>query len=152
MIGKFPNILTDWLEEIKEKTRWEPEIHQYYYHVISSGRILDDVWNNSDTDRERFDIGNCFQTREEAERVVEYLKALAVVRGDAISKFDKKNLSNWHVSYDSIDNSLYVSNDFENIKNGVFGLPYFESRDDAQRSIELHKKEWRSIFGVKEEV
>ena len=29
-IDKFPNILTDWFEEIKEKNRWEPEIHQYY--------------------------------------------------------------------------------------------------------------------------
>ena len=151
-IEKFPNIF-DWFEEIEEPTRWKPEKNQKYYCVSGDGRIYDDAWNDylSITDRERFDIGNCFKTKEEAERVVEYLKALAVVRGDATSKFDRKSLSNWYVGYDSIGDSLYVSIYFHKIINGVFDLPYFATSDDAQRSIELHKKEWRSIFGVKEE-
>ena len=151
-IDKFPNIF-DWFEEIKETTRWKPERNQKYHCVGSDGRIYDDAWDDflSGTAQDRFDMGNCFQTKEEAERVVEYLKALAVVRGDATSKFDKKSLRNWHVTYDSRDNHLYASNNFYRINNGVFDLPYFATSDDARRSIELHKKEWRIIFGVTED-
>lgn len=150
-LDKFPNILTDWFEEIKEPTRWKPERYQKYHCVGSDGRIYDDAWDDSlsVTDSERFDIGNCFQTREEAERAVEHLKALAVVRGDATSKF-VKDKGNWFVGYDTILKSLKPSFNVYEVRNGVFGLPYFATKEDAQRSIETHKKEWMTIFGIEE--
>lgn len=151
MIDKFPNILTDWFEEIKEPTRWKPEMSQTYYYVRGDGSVYDDTWvNDSAVDNGRFEIDNCFQTKEEAERVVEYLKALAVVRGDAISKFTKDR-NNWYVYYDTNFNSLRSSISCTMLDNGIFGLPYFATREDAQRSIEQHKNEWLTIFGIKEE-
>ena len=150
-LEKNPNILTDWFEEIKESTRWKPEMGQTYYHVGGDGFIYDDTWvNDSAVDNGRLEIGNCFQTKEEAERVVEYLKALAVVRGDAISKFTKDR-NNWYVYYDTNFNSLRSSISCTMLDNGIFGLPYFATREDAQKSIELHKNEWLTIFGKKEE-
>lgn len=150
-LDKFPNILTDWFEEIKEPTRWKPEKFQAYYHVGGDGRVYDDNWvNYSAVDNGRFDLGNCFQTKEEAERVVEYLKALAVVRGDATTKF-VKGKRNWYVYYDAVYKWLDIVSNFSDIKNGIFGLPYFASEDEAQRSIELHKNEWLTIFGIEEE-
>ena len=149
-IDKFPNILTDWFEEIKEPTRWKPEMRQYYSHVMGSGMVLDDVWSNYDTDRKRLEIGNCFQTREEAEQAVEYLKALAVVKGDATTKFVEGG-ENWIVFYNANDNALHLDCNFSHIRNGVFGLPYFATKEDAQRSIEQHRNEWLTIFGVEEE-
>lgn len=148
-LEKNPNILTDWFEEIKESARWEPEIHQCYYHAMGSGGVLDDVWNNHDTDRERFEMGNCFQTEEEAERAVEYLKALAVVRGDATSKFIKSE-DNWYVYYDTNLGSLMLGVSYSMLGNGIFGLPYFDRIEDAKRSIELHEKEWLTIFGFED--
>lgn len=152
-IDKFPNILTDWFEEIKEPTRWEPKKFQKYYCVGSDGSIYDDSWANglSVVDQDRFEIGNCFQTKEEAEKVVEYLKALAVVRGDATTRFVKSR-DNWYVYYDTDSNSLESSISRSMLDNGIFGLPYFATREDAKRSIKLHKNEWLTIFGVKEEV
>lgn len=150
-IDKFPNILTDWFEEIKEPTRWKPEKFQTYCHVGSDGRVYDDAWaNGSAIDNGRFDIGNCFRTEEEAERVVEYLKALAIVRGDATTKFTKGK-NNWSVSYGALSNRLFVNSIYYQNNNGVFGLPYFATKEDAQRSIELHKNEWLTIFGIEEE-
>lgn len=150
-IGKFPNILTDWFEEIKESNRWKPEARQDYYCVTSDGSVVKDDWSNWCLDDGRFEIGNCFQTEEEAERVVEYLKALAVVRGDATSKFTEDE-SNYYVYYSFEINSLRLGCSWNCIKNGAFGLPYFATEEDAQRSIKLHKNEWLTIFGVKEEV
>ena len=145
-----PNILTDWFEEVNESTRWKPEKNQKYYHVGGDSFIYDDTWTNSSAiDNGRFDIGNCFEAKEEAEQVVEYLKALAVVRGDGTSKFTKGR-DNWYVVYDAACNYLAVRDKSYYIENGIFGLPYFATREDAQRSIELHKSEWLTIFGVKE--
>lgn len=146
-----PNILTEWFEEIKESNRWKPDEEQKYYYVSSSSIIFNDVWSNSSSiDNGRFEIGNCFLTKEEAERATEYLKALAVVRGDATSKFAEGN-ENWHVCYETRGNYLYPRCNFCDETNGTFGLPYFATEEDAQKSIKLHKNEWLTIFGVKEE-
>lgn len=149
-LEKNPNILTDWFEEIEEPTRWKPEYRQNYYCVVSEGSVAVDDWSDWSLDDGRFEIGNCFQTEEEAERVVEYLKALAVVRGDATSKFTEDE-TNYYVYYSSEINSLRLGCTWNCIKNGTFGLPYFATEEDAKRSIEQHRNEWLIIFGVKEE-
>ena len=150
-LEKNPDILTDWFEEIKEQTRWKPEHKQGYHYVSSDGCIYYGCWaNGSSIDNGRFEIGNCFETREEAEQVVEYLKALAVVRGDATSKFVKFN-DNWFIGYDPEHKSINAFCNPYTARNGIFGLPYFATEEDAQRSIEQHKNEWLTIFGVKEE-
>ena len=149
-LEKFPNILTDWFEEVKEPTRWKPEKFQNYYHVGGDGFVYSDTWaNGSAIDNGRFEIGNCFQTEQEAERAAEYLKALAVVRGDATSEFVKYN-DNWSIGYDHEHKSINAFCNPYITRNGIFGLPYFATEEDARRSIELHKKEWLAIFGVKE--
>lgn len=150
IIDKNPSILTDWFEEIKEQTRWKPDDGQTYYFLDSNGFAYDNIWADDSIDRNRFEIGNCFQTEEEIDRAVEYLEALAVVRGDSTSKFTK-GCKNWRVYYDSVYNYLAIESNFSDINNGIFGLPYFATEDDAQRSIELHRNEWLTIFGVKEE-
>ena len=148
-LEKNPNILAEWFEEIKP-TRWKPEMDQEYYRLGSDSSVIADDWCDLDIDNDRFEIGNCFQTEEEAEQVAEYLKALAVVRGDATVEFIKGK-SNYYVVYNTTYNCLDVSDNCYLIKNGIFGLPYFSTEDDARRSIEQHKKEWLTIFGVKEE-
>ena len=146
-----PNILTDWFEEIKESTRWKPDFNQKYYYLDSDGSVYNDIWDDDfSVDNGRLKIGNCFETKEEAEQVAEYLKALAVVRGDATSKFTEDE-SNYYVYYSFETNSLRIGCSWNCIKNGTFGLPYFDTEEDARRSIEQHKNEWLTIFGVKEE-
>lgn len=151
-LEKFPNILTDWFEEFKESTRWKPEKFQKYYYLDSDvDTVCNGAWNDGRVfDRGRFEIGNCFQTEEEAERVTEYLKALAVVIGDATSKFDADN-ANWYVYFDTEYGHIDVLDTYDVMANGIFGLPYFATKEDAQRSVEQHKKEWLTIFGVEEE-
>ena len=148
-LEKNPNILAEWFEEIKP-TRWKPEMDQTYYGIGIGGSVYSEYWNDLDVDHDRFEIGNCFQTKEEAERVVEYLKALATVRGDATKEFVKGE-RNWFVFYNVTADYLDFGYDYSDIRNGVFGLPLFATEEDAQRSIKLHKNEWLTIFGVKEE-
>lgn len=150
-LEKNPNILDDWFEEIKESTRWKPVYAEKYYYLAGYGPVDCGTFNDDfDTDNGRFEIGNCFKTEEEAKRVVEYLKALAVVRGDATSEFVKYN-DNWFIGYDPEHKSIDAFCNPYTARNGIFGLPYFAMKEDAQRSIELHKKEWLTIFGIEEE-
>lgn len=148
-LEKNPNILTDWFEEVNESTRWKPEIDEEYYCLGKDGSVAPDEWTGISIDDDRFDIGNCFKTEEEAEQVVEYLKALAVVRGDATKEFVKGE-RNWFVFYNVTAGYLDFGYDYSDIRNGVFGLPLFATEEDAQRSIEQHRNEWLTIFGVKE--
>ena len=149
-LEKNPNILTDWFDEVNESTRWRPDEDQKYYLLDSNGLVHESIWADDSADRSRFEIGNCFQTEEEIEQAVEYLKALAVVRGDATKKFVKGE-RNWFVFYNVTADYLDFGYDYSDIRNGVFGLPLFATEEDAQRSIEQHRNEWLTIFGVKEE-
>ena len=151
MIDKFPNILNDWFEEIKESNRWKPEMSHDYYYISGDGNVYDNSWDDSlFIDNGRFEIGNCFQIEEEAKKAAEYLKALAIVRGDSTKKFVKGE-HNWFVYYDAVYNYLDIVSNFSDIKNGIFGLPYFATKEDAQKSIELHRNEWLTIFGIENE-
>ena len=150
-IDKFQNILTDWFEEVKESTRWKPEMSHDYYYISGDGHVYDNSWDDSRfVDNGRFEIGNCFQTKEEAKKVIEYLNALAIEREDATTKFIKGK-RNWYMYYDAVYKWLDIVHNFSDIKNGIFGLPYFATEEDARRSIEQHRNEWLTIFGIKEE-
>ncbi len=94
-LEKNPNILTDWFEEIKEPTRWKPDRNQKYYYLGNSGSVYYDTWaNGSPIDNGRFEIGNCFQTEEEAEQAVEKLKAWKRLKDSGL-KFKDWNKSNY---------------------------------------------------------
>lgn len=94
-LEKNPNILTDWFEEVNESTRWKPENDETYYYVSAAGLALDDTWYDvSRIDHDRFEIGNCFQTKEEAERAVEKLKAWKRLKDSGL-KFKDWNKSNY---------------------------------------------------------
>lgn len=151
IIDKNPSIMTDWFEEIEEQTCWKPDTGQKYYFLDSNGFEHHNIWADDSIDRRMFEIGNCFQTEEEAKQVVEYLKALAVVRGDATAKFTKGK-ANWHVFCDIENNSFHPDCNYIYAKHGIFGLPYFATEDDARRSIEQHRNEWLTIFGIEEEL
>lgn len=127
---------------------WEDAPHTIWYITHDSSIHSADIGNSWTREK---NIGNYFETREEAERVVEYLKALAVVRGDGTSKFTKGE-NNFCVFYDTTNNYLTVGVEFCDMGNGIFGLPYFSTVEDAQRSIDQHKNEWLTIFGVKDEL
>lgn len=92
-----PDILTDWFEEIKP-TRWKPELGRRYYLSDSNGSVYESVWSNDYIDRSRLEIGNCFQTKEEAEKAVEKLKAWKRLKDSGL-KFKDWNKSNYDKTF-----------------------------------------------------
>ena len=75
-LEKFPNILTDWFEEIPEESnRWRAEYGEKYWCIGGNGHIYSSTEDEHSTDSYRFNTGNYFKTEEEAEAYKEYLLA-----------------------------------------------------------------------------
>ena len=154
-LAKFPDALEKFWEPVEQESkRWRADSGRRYYFVsndeIDVRLAFDDCDRRADG---RYRYGNYFQTKEEAQAVAAYLKALAVVRDDAkgfVPDWSDIEQEKWYVRYSHDIECLFNSNTEQYVDNGVFGLPYFETEEDARASIDKHEKEWLTIFGVKE--
>ncbi len=131
--------------EQKTKTIWDLKTKdEEYYYICSDGDIGWADFNSCFGEKVR-DIGNAFLTREEAEFELERRKVEAIMR--KYSKPFKYDEYNYCIEC-NYDNSLDIGS-YRNINDGV---PYFESREIAQKVIneigeDRLKKYW---FGITE--
>jgi hypothetical protein len=63
-----------------ETGRWKPEEGDTYWFINDIGDICKSTWDNVNTDRKRYLIGNCYQTKEECEFAKEKLKVIAELK------------------------------------------------------------------------
>ena len=132
-LEKNPNILTDWFEEINESIRWKPEMDQKYYYLDSDyGSVCSKRWNDDRIfDHGRFEIGNCFQTKEEAEKVVEKLKAWKRLKDSGL-KFKGWNKSNYDRTFcinAEIEHDVVAFEFFKDLRTALD----MEIEDEAQK-------------------
>lgn len=147
--------LGEWLEEIEpEYKRWRASRGDEYFYLQDTGIIGSDKEIGVLCDDLRYSLGNYFETRDEADAYLDYLKALAVVRDDA-EGFKPDWLdgeqAKVYVGYSHYKEDLSIGEAWYDEDTGVFGLPYFATKEDAEASIEKHEKEWKTIFGIKDE-
>lgn len=130
-LEQFPNILEDWFEEIKT-----------YYLIDGYGRIQEeDLWKTNIKDISK-SIGNYFETEEEAEKHLEWLKAREVLIQDTKGfkpDWNDFNQMKYHVQYD-----------YEDCEFGVWSSSFnkyceihFATEEDAKNSIKEHEEEWK---------
>lgn len=72
----------EWFEEVDE--RWKPEPNETYYFMEAGGDVTETHNDGGRGDKNLISIGNCFRTRELAERAAEQIKAL-------LKEFHKNN-------------------------------------------------------------
>lgn len=46
---------------------WKPEMREIYW-IVNHGCVFRSNWENDNVDNDRLSVGNCFQTKQEAER------------------------------------------------------------------------------------
>lgn len=132
----------EWFEEIKK-----PE--QIYYVDNLGGYV-------SKIDKNQLDIfptlianlksiGNCFETKEEAEKYLEYLKAKAIIKQDTKGfkpdweyGVQKKYYGYWDFYHKKFGSSYVLLN-----KNSEI---YFKSEEDIEESLKKHPEEWRTYL------
>nr|DAM56810.1 MAG TPA: hypothetical protein [Caudoviricetes sp.] len=153
-LEEFPNILKDWFEEIKE-----PELPKEFFFIVSGkiGNVEYLTFSlNEDTKQEYKNIieeykgvGNYFETRDEAEKYLKYLKAKVVIKRD--TKGFKPDWENFN------EEKYYGVWDFDRKKADYFswgmykGLDiYFKSKEDIKESFKKHPKEWKAYLNYEQ--
>lgn len=69
---------------------WKPKKDETYYYLYSYGNIEEDTWDNANEDRNRYAIGNCFKTKEEAEFALERQKVITELKRFALEHNEKE--------------------------------------------------------------
>lgn len=145
-LEKFPNILTDWFEEVHEEyKRWRAEYrHRYYYINCCEVGSATDIY--SSWDDLNYKIGNYFKTEKEAEAYKEYLLARQVLLDDAEGgKFYYTEdtwfslaLDDWCAYYDDCDHKWVL----DSSPAYYPGIIYFKTQKALKESLKRHKEQW----------
>lgn len=141
----------EWFEEIKEPVDgilWKPKIGDRYWTSGNTG-VYSQVWGDDEFDRDRYESGKVYKTKEECEKALD--RELAKVRLQRTSNF-KPDFENgkggWIVFYSYMYKELYSMRDSYTDS----GEPVrYETEEDARRSIEENEQDWKIYFGIKEE-
>lgn len=141
----------EWFEEIKEPTdsiHWKPKIGDRYW-ALGNTIVYPQTWGDDEFDRDRYESGRVYKTKEECEKALD--RELAEVRLRRTSNF-KPDFENdnggWVVYYDPKKKRLEVQE--------VYCLEYgeivrYETEEEAKRSIKENREDWLKYFGIEEE-
>lgn len=76
------------IKNISEKSRknvvWKPEMGEYYYCINDDGFVSSNYWANDNVDNNIYEIGNCYETEEDAKFDAECRKVLAELKRYAL--------------------------------------------------------------------
>ena len=140
----------DWEVVEEGKKYWEPKKDEKYYYITECGDVDNHLYSNclvNDDylyanwllERARFNIGNCFKTKEEAEHMVEKLKVIHELQKFAFEnnegKIDWNDTKQYKrfLVYDTDDKEICV--DYRTyVKNEPFNI-YFTSFNLARQAI-----------------
>ena len=138
-LEEFPNILKDWFEEIKE-----PE--EYFYTTVDNVVWWHTKDENKELENNRKAVGNYFETKQEAEKYLKYLKAKEVIKQDTKGfkpNWSDKNRSGyyfgtWNHYSEEPSADSYINMRISSIK--------FKTRKDIEESFKNHPNEWKTYL------
>lgn len=81
--GKVTSIFGSeaFLFDVEELPHWKAEMNGVYWFIDDCGEVVHDYNNNHVDDQLRYEFGNCFRTREEAEKYRDKIIKLLEERG-----------------------------------------------------------------------
>lgn len=150
-LERFPNILTEWFEEIQEPTdssNWKPKKGDQVFLLGGNGQIFSSSWVGANSDNKWLEFGNTYRTEKEAEKARE--RRLAKVRLQQTSNFkpDWKNEKyGYSIFYGPRSKKLFVT--IRTIDGGE--IVRYATQEEAEKSIKEHEADWKKYFGIKEE-
>lgn len=124
---------------------WKPEYDMDYYFIRNNGQICYTNWIKSDIDKERFILGNCFKTEEEAEFALERQKVITELKRYMLENNEKEIdwydhcVLKYYIQYDYVNDTLNIAST-RYYKSNISSM-YFTSDKIAQAAIEAIGKE-----------
>ena len=138
----FEAALADDWEIVEEKKKyWTPKEKEKYFYIEDCMGVSDDRNVQAPIDYCRFNIGNFFKTKIEAEHILEKLKVIHELQKFAYEnnegEIDWKNKTQYkyYLVYDTEDEELYVDYAVY-CKREPFNI-YFTSSEIAKKAIEV---------------
>ena len=137
-----PNLPRFNKEDVRMFPLWFEEVEEYFYITTDGSVWLCSKNKDKELDKNRKAIGNYFETIEEAEKYLEFLKAKTIIKQD--TKGFTPNWGNvdkykYYGYWDFADNEphwdvKYITKEAE---------VYFNSEDDIKESFAKHPEEWK---------
>lgn len=143
-LDKFPNILTDWFEEIEESEnkRWRAKYGKKYWYLCDYGIAFSNTERGNDIDDFRYIVGNYSKTEKEAENYQEYLIARQVLLDDAEGGKFSDSYGAWYAIYSLIVKDYRTTYTFSCYFPGVI---YFRTGKALKKSLKIHKAQWEIV-------
>jgi hypothetical protein len=144
-------IFDEWFEKDKEE-----KFSERIFYILPDGGVdsIETVnYSNTEDNRQEYkkykeklkSVGNCFETREEAEEYFKYLKAKTIIKQDTkgfkpdwTNYDEQKYLGFWDIEKDNLDwlpRNIFIE-----------ATIYFKSREDIEESFKKHPNEWRTYL------
>lgn len=148
-------IPSDLLDEIAGGGSWKPNNNEECYYIDDKGN---DHWSMFSAggiiDAGRLLIGNCFKTKEDAQVVVDWLRARQRLIDDGARFINSQNIDadgNYLSVYFDVSEKGLTLNDVFLSKRIVFDKKlYFNDEQLARKSVREHEDDWLTYLGVKE--
>lgn len=136
------------LEEQEKDEQGLPQEDDFYWYVDPTGRALIGEWEGFNIAKDMLEIGNIFQTEEQAEFAAEKLKVEAELRKFS-RPFKEGENENWFILWGTYKKEVQIDWSRKLIRQGTI---YFESRKKANEAVESVGEERikKYIFGVEE--
>jgi hypothetical protein len=122
--------------------------------VADCGTPLYSSWDGKTVDNYRLGLGNVFETKEEAEKHAEYLKAISKVTNYCY----ENDLVLTDIDWEDADQKKYFiiytsmagfADDVTWVSYKKMVLPYLKSKEACEKVIEEMEDELKIIFNVK---
>lgn len=139
-----PNLPRFNKEDVRMFPLWFEEVEEYFYITTDGSVWLCSKNKDKELDENRKAIGNYFETIEEAEEYLEYLRAKAIIKQDTKGfKPNWKNCENKYFGYwDFGDGSLDLLVSYVTKYPGMC----FKTEEDIKESLEKHPIEWKTYL------
>ena len=112
--------------------------NQNYYFITTDGKIDRKIWEDVEWDNDLFNLGNCFETKEQAEfalekqKVYTQLKRYAFEHNEGAIDWDDTKQEKWYINLDIKYKSLVIT---YNLTWKSINDVHFTSKEIAQNAI-----------------
>lgn len=150
-LDKFPEILTEWFEEIQEAStdsiHWNPMIGEKCF-ILENANIIPTLFTGKLRDYNAWRTGRVFRTEEECEKARDRELAEVRLRRTSTFKPDFENDNGgWIVVYNYRHHEM--SAQYVNFEDAGEPVRY-ETEEDALKSIRKNEQDWLTYFGVED--
>lgn len=146
-----PEKTNEWFEKIEEPVdsiHWKPKIGDRYW-TSGNTSVYSQVWKDDEFDRDRYESGRVYKTKQECEKARDRELAEVRLRRTSTFKPDFENGNGgWIIGYDYRLKELTCVN----VVRTNYGEPVrYKTKEEAEKSIKENRDDWLTYFRIKEE-